>query len=684
MTPSSKKSLRITFVSMVLLCAIARITIDGSSRTKETRDIGKGTASMFLVSHRTGSADTDEAYREDPLDPADWGNCANNGSEWFGFPAAVESALIAGGTSHGGILIWLMIAAIGAALGVFMSAFERFSVDPAVQADHALGDSQQLREQIRSQQEELGKANRALALYYAVTQALGDSATLADAASLVLHTICVMTDSNVGTIWDVDIQTGKRRRVAVWPSKDNVAQGPVQEAPISSHTAGGLVRAIHSRRPQWIAQIEDFNREGEVKQHSKEVARSGFIMPIIFGNDPIGALELYSFDRRKRDKDLVELLSTISSHIGHLIQRNRIDLALRESESRFRTLTEAASDAIITIDETSTIVLINPAAEQVFGYTAAEMIGQDLTMLMPEYFRRLHRAGVARHLETGHRHTNWKAIELPGLHKSGREIPLEISFGKFTRGSQHFFTGIARDITERKRAEEALRKSEEERMLELDRIRQRIAADLHDDIGSSLTKICLLSESARQRTSSETGGPHQSLAAINNLSNELVESMSDIVWAINPHKDHLSDLSQRMRRFASDIFTACQIAFSFDGPGPEKNIRVGANVRREAFLIFKESINNIVKHADCKEVALNLSVDSGWLRLVVSDDGEGFDPSLVKASTGYLTSQRRGGNGLASMRRRTKELGGHLDITTSKGFGTRVSLSVPISFGLQG
>jgi PAS domain S-box-containing protein len=90
---------------------------------------------------------------------------------------------------------------------------------------------------------------------------------------------------------------------------------------------------------------------------------------------------------------------------------------LRDSENRFRTLAETASDAIITIDEHSRIVLVNQAAEKVFGYTRQEMIGAELTMLMPESLRHRHHAGFGRYMRTGERNMSWEAIELPGLHK---------------------------------------------------------------------------------------------------------------------------------------------------------------------------------------------------------------------------------------------------------------------------
>lgn len=142
--------------------------------------------------------------------------------------------------------------------------------------------------------------------------------------------------------------------------------------------------------------------------------------------------------------------------------RKHSEESLRQSEEAYRMIGETASDAIITIDEASTILFVNQAAENIFGYSIKEMLGESLTMLMPDYLREAHRAGIKRYLTTKQRHLNWNSIELPGRHKSGREIPLELSFGVLMRDGQHRFTGIVRDITTRKRADEALKASESE------------------------------------------------------------------------------------------------------------------------------------------------------------------------------------------------------------------------------
>jgi PAS domain S-box-containing protein len=136
------------------------------------------------------------------------------------------------------------------------------------------------------------------------------------------------------------------------------------------------------------------------------------------------------------------------------IESQRAEAVSPESEEHYRAVAQAATDAIITIDSDSTILTVNPATERIFGYSPGEIIGQPLTMLMPEYLRHLHKAGITRYMETGRKHIGWSAAQLPGLHKTGNEIPLEISFAEFTRDGRRFFTGIARDITERKRLQD--------------------------------------------------------------------------------------------------------------------------------------------------------------------------------------------------------------------------------------
>jgi PAS domain S-box-containing protein len=135
---------------------------------------------------------------------------------------------------------------------------------------------------------------------------------------------------------------------------------------------------------------------------------------------------------------------------------DNLEAPLSDLHQFSRVIADTASDAIITINEDSTMLFVNHATEKIFGYSSAELLGQSLTMLMPDYLRQVHRAGLQRYVALGNRHLSWEAVELPGLHKSGREIPLELSFGEFIENGRHFFTGIARDITERRRLERRL------------------------------------------------------------------------------------------------------------------------------------------------------------------------------------------------------------------------------------
>ena len=150
----------------------------------------------------------------------------------------------------------------------------------------------------------------------------------------------------------------------------------------------------------------------------------------------------------------------IGGIVTDITERKREEAARRYIEESHRLVLETASDAVVTMDETGVIRFANPATMRIFGYDPTELIGKPLTVLMPEWMRKLHDGGFRRYLATGQRHINWQGTELTGLRKNGEEFPVEVSFGELTRDGHKVFTGFIRDISARKHAEEKLRASE--------------------------------------------------------------------------------------------------------------------------------------------------------------------------------------------------------------------------------
>jgi ligand-binding sensor domain-containing protein/signal transduction histidine kinase len=206
-------------------------------------------------------------------------------------------------------------------------------------------------------------------------------------------------------------------------------------------------------------------------------------------------------------------------------------------------------------------------------------------------------------------------------------------------------------------------------LLAVERVRIRIATDLHDDIGSSLSQIAILSEVARQKienADSQAVGPLSDIAMV---SGELVDAMSDIVWSINPKHDHFSDLEHRMRRFATDVLTACSIGLEFRVTVTQQDLRIGTDIRRQVFLIFKEAVNNIARHSGATLATVEFSVAQEHLVLQVTDNGTGFD-----------AADGGDGNGLVNMRKRASDLGGTAVFKSLSGRGTNIALRVPLTY----
>jgi ligand-binding sensor domain-containing protein/two-component sensor histidine kinase len=202
-------------------------------------------------------------------------------------------------------------------------------------------------------------------------------------------------------------------------------------------------------------------------------------------------------------------------------------------------------------------------------------------------------------------------------------------------------------------------------VIELERVRTRIATDLHDDIGSNLTRIALMTEVLNQ--SGPNGSAKKMLHSIANIARESVASMNDIVWAISPEHDRVLDLTRRMRQHAEEVFTVRDIDVDFVSTSADSESRLAVGVRRDVLLIFKEAINNAARHSACTRVKIEFGRTSSHLCLRIADDGSGFSERA-----------ERDGHGLSSMARRASSLGGKLEVQSGPGEGTTVNFEMPL------
>jgi signal transduction histidine kinase len=205
------------------------------------------------------------------------------------------------------------------------------------------------------------------------------------------------------------------------------------------------------------------------------------------------------------------------------------------------------------------------------------------------------------------------------------------------------------------------------RLLEIEKIRNHIARNLHDDIGSTLTSINILSKVALQHAGENISVRHD-LEKIKNRTAVIMDSMADIIWAINPANDPIDQTMAKMREFASEILENAGIGFTFIEEGNITDLKLGVAERKNFYLIFKEAINNIVKYsgATVTEILLNRTTDRFLMK--VSDNGKGFNHTKQYA-----------GNGLKNMQSRAKEMNAVFTIDSSPLTGSIVYVSVPLT-----
>lgn len=208
-----------------------------------------------------------------------------------------------------------------------------------------------------------------------------------------------------------------------------------------------------------------------------------------------------------------------------------------------------------------------------------------------------------------------------------------------------------------------------ERESAIDRERTRIARDIHDELGASLTRISLLTQSAQPEAAAEAA--RSCFNEIYTTTTDITRSIDEIVWAVDPRHDNLDSLVSYFDSYAQGFLSLAKIRYRLDAPSDFPETAVGSSVRHNLFLAFKEALNNCVKHAGAAEVSVRIELDGGRLVVAVADDGAGL--------SGEASPRAGGGSGLPNLTARLAALGGGAAISRGKNGGTEVVLTVPLS-----
>ena len=360
---------------------------------------------------------------------------------------------------------------------------------------------------------------------------------------------------------------------------------------------------------------------------------------------------------------------------AEIAERERAESSADEARHRLAGIIDSAMDAIITVDDRQRIVVFNTTAEALFSCARAEALGASLSRFIPERFRKAHATHIQLFGEgaiASRRMASQRIVT--GLRSDGSEFPIDASISQLALNGRKYYTVIVRDVTERLRAEEALRRSKED-LYEMATVsatareqeKSRIARELHDELAQSLTALRMDVAWLGQRGLAADAPSAAKLAAMETMLDRMVAATRRIAADLRPLM--LDDLGLvpaaqwLVENFKERHGVACEI----DVAPPDLELQDPQATA--VFRIMQESLVNVARHAQASRVEITLARVDGEIRLRVADDGRGFDLSEARKDNSF---------GLVGLRERAHLVDGQITIDSAPGRGTIVEVRIPL------
>jgi PAS domain S-box-containing protein len=534
------------------------------------------------------------------------------------------------------------------------------------------------------------RSERAMHLLQHVAAAANEATTVEAAVKAALRAVCEHTGWTAGHAYmPSEMIGGELTPTDIWhlDSPDRLESFRAITQKTSLAIGQGLPgQVLASGSPAWIVDLATDPGFLRKREAAALGLRSAFAFPIKAGDETLAVLEFFSTETLPPEPGLAQAVENVGDQLGQVIRRQRVEGALKASEVRFRALAETANDAIVTIDEESRIVHTNPAISRIFGHDGDDLIGQPLEVLMPSRFRSYHREGLKRYMETGRSRILGETVEMMGLHRDGHEVPVELSIAAWSTGERTYFTGIVRDITGRKRAEQVLT----EKMEELSRSNAELALftyvashDLREPLRTVASNVQLLErrlgssldERARRSISFALEGTYRMQALIDDLLTYSRVGTEGGEFESVDSAALLDDVVENLRA-------------TIDAEGGEVTrgeLPVVWVDRSQLAQVFQNLVANGIKFHDARPPRVRISAErqgEHWL-FSVRDEGIGFEPEF--ADHVFTIFQRLHsadrfpgtGIGLAICRKIVERHGGRIWAESEPGVGSVFHFTIP-------